>query len=69
MIDVTLHAATDRDVADLIAFWEVAGENSSRPTDSTAAVAALVARDADALIIARSDNTIVGTVIAGWDGW
>ena len=31
--------------------------------------APLVAHDAGALIVARESGRIVGTVIAGWDGW
>ncbi|MFF2372437.1 GNAT family N-acetyltransferase [Agromyces sp. NPDC058110] len=57
------------DVAELIAFWQVAGENDGRPTDTPEAVARLLERDADALIVARDGGRIVGTVIAGVDGW
>ncbi|MFT3855773.1 MAG: GNAT family N-acetyltransferase [Ilumatobacteraceae bacterium] len=39
------------------------------PADSVAAVRALLGRDPEALIVARDSSTIVGTVIAGWDGW
>jgi len=30
---------------------------------------ALLARDADALLVAADDTGVVGTVIVGWDGW
>lgn len=69
MGEVTLRAAVDDDVDDLIAFWAVAGENDSRPTDRPDAVRALLTRDPHALVVAELDGRLVGTVIAGWDGW
>ena len=38
-------------------------------TDDRAAVRALLARDADALVVAERDGTLAGSLIAGWDGW
>ena len=64
-----LRTARFDDVDALIAFWQLAGENDARPTDSAAAVRRLVERDRDALLVADLDGVIVGTVIAGWDGW
>lgn len=61
--------ASRDDVDELIAFWQVAGENDARPTDTPEAVARLLERDAHALVVARDDGRIVGTVIAGYDGW
>jgi 8-oxo-dGTP pyrophosphatase MutT (NUDIX family)/ribosomal protein S18 acetylase RimI-like enzyme len=66
---VTYASAERPDVDELIEFWRAAGENDSRPADSSAAVARLLARDPDALIVARLEGRIVGTVIAGYDGW
>ena len=53
----------------MLAFWRVAAEDRHRPPDTAAAVAALHLRDPDALILAVDGDRIVGTVIAGWDGW
>ena len=33
------------------------------------AATALVQRDPEALIIAEHDGVLVGTIVAGWDGW
>ncbi|TDW39687.1 ribosomal protein S18 acetylase RimI-like enzyme [Curtobacterium sp. PhB42] len=57
------------DIDELVAFWEIAGENDARPTDSMQAVRALLRRDPEAVLVIRADDRIVGTVIAGWDGW
>lgn len=64
-----LRTARLDDVDGLIAFWRLAGENDARPTDSTVAVRRLIESDPDALLVAAIDGLIVGTVIAGWDGW
>jgi len=67
---ISLRAAVRDDVPPLLAFWALAGENDNRPSDSAAAIEQLIARDPDALIVAVDPaDAIVGTVIAGWDGW
>jgi ribosomal protein S18 acetylase RimI-like enzyme len=69
MSTVILRAASAADLPDVLKFWQVAAENDSRPVDTVAAVEALHRRDPDALILAVDGDEIVGTVIAGWDGW
>jgi ribosomal protein S18 acetylase RimI-like enzyme len=64
-----LRTATDADVDELLALWLEAGENESRPADTREAVLALLARDPDAVILAEHDGEMIGSVIAGWDGW
>lgn len=58
-----------RSVSALLDFWARAGENDARPTDRPEAVLALVERDPEALLVAEHDGRLVGTIIAGWDGW
>lgn len=67
MTEVSLRTATYDDVEELIAFWSVAGENDTRPTDRPDLVRALIDRDPEALLVAEADGRIVGTVVAGWD--
>jgi ribosomal protein S18 acetylase RimI-like enzyme len=62
-----LRAALPGDVPAVVAFWRRAAEPTS--TDSPDAVAALVRRDPGALILAEAAGEIVGSVVAGWDGW
>ena len=69
MRDLVLRGAHSYEVGAVLAFWRRAAENDHRPPDSAAAVAALQLRDPDALILAVDGSDIVGTVVAGWDGW
>src|ERR1700733_5198016 len=62
-----LRPATPDDVAPVLAFWLRAAEPTS--TDSAEALAGLLRRDPGALIVAEADGRVVGSVIAGWDGW
>jgi ribosomal protein S18 acetylase RimI-like enzyme len=64
-----LRTAAADELGSILDFWALAAENDNRPADSRAALDALHRRDPDALIIAVDDGEIVGTVIAGWDGW
>jgi ribosomal protein S18 acetylase RimI-like enzyme len=64
-----LRSADAHEVAAVLAFWRVAAEDAHRPVDTPGALAALHLRDPDALILAVDGDEIVGTIIAGWDGW
>lgn len=52
----------------MLAFWKTAAEGTSISDDRNG-VERLVDRDPEALIIAEQDGELVGTVIAGFDGW
>ncbi|MFD0969705.1 GNAT family N-acetyltransferase [Plantactinospora endophytica] len=69
MADVTLRTADAGDVPAVLDLWRRAAEDAHRPVDTARAVAGLVARDPEALILAVRDSVPVGSVIAGWDGW
>jgi ribosomal protein S18 acetylase RimI-like enzyme len=68
-VDFVLRAAAPADAGDLVALWQEAAENSRRPPDTAEAVAALLGRDPEAVILAEHDGVLIGSVIAGWDGW
>ncbi|MEU9571941.1 GNAT family N-acetyltransferase [Streptomyces massasporeus] len=81
MTDVRIRAATPEDLDDVLAFWKGAAEGTSI-SDDRGGVERLVARDPEALILAmgvppaRAESRargnrgeLVGTVIAGFDGW
>ncbi len=69
MSDLQVRAAEPHELSRVLAFWRTAAENGHRPPDTLGALAALHLRDPDALIIGVEGDQIVGTVIAGWDGW
>ena len=69
MTNLVLRAADSRELHAVLTFWKTAAENNSRPPDTPAALAALHLRDPEALIVAVERDRIVGTIIAGWDGW
>lgn len=68
-VTITLRAGRAADIAGLLAMWQEAAENESRPPDTREALAALLGRDPGALILAEDDGVLIGSVIAGWDGW
>ncbi|HWF16070.1 MAG TPA: GNAT family N-acetyltransferase [Acidimicrobiales bacterium] len=64
---IDIRPARSDDTSAVLAFWrEVAAPTT---TDDAEGVAALLARDPGALLVAASSGQIVGTVIAAWDGW
>jgi ribosomal protein S18 acetylase RimI-like enzyme len=68
--DVRLRAASGADVAAVLEFWASSAHDAHRPADTAEALAGLIAWDPDALVLAvDGDGCVVGTVVAGWDGW
>lgn len=68
-MEPALRAATVADVDGLLRLWEEAAENEGRPLDTREAITSLLARDPWAVIVAEHDGELIGSVIAGWDGW
>ncbi|MFI1438247.1 GNAT family N-acetyltransferase [Streptomyces fructofermentans] len=68
MSDLRIRAAVPADVDAVLAFWKDAAEGTSI-SDDRDGVARLVARDPEALILAEREDRLVGTVVAGFDGW
>lgn len=64
----TLRTGRPEDIEVLLDFWRRA-ETSPSSTESAEDVRGLLERDPDALIVAELDGEVVGTLIAGWDGW
>lgn len=68
-MSLVLRAATLDDVDGVLELWRETAENTDRPVDTRQAVTALLGRDPDALILAEQDGELIGSIIAGWDGW
>jgi ribosomal protein S18 acetylase RimI-like enzyme len=68
MTAVVLRAAEAADIPAVLDFWKIAAEDTNR-ADSAPALERLLERDPSALILADEDGRIVGSLIAGWDGW
>ncbi|MGW0795876.1 GNAT family N-acetyltransferase [Streptomyces sp. NPDC002692] len=68
MTDLLIRAATPEDLDTVLPFWKTAAEGTSI-SDDRDGVDRLVARDPEALILAEREGELVGTVIAGFDGW
>ena len=66
---VIVRSASVSDIAAVLAFWQLAAQDAHRPADSREALERLMERDPEALLLAEEDGRLVGSVIAGWDGW
>jgi ribosomal protein S18 acetylase RimI-like enzyme len=62
-----IRAGTMEDSESVLALWHAA-ETRPSPTDSELALARLLERDPDSLLLAAGDE-IIGSLIVGWDGW
>jgi ribosomal protein S18 acetylase RimI-like enzyme len=65
---LSIRAAAARDVPQVLDLWGRAGASGALP-DTPAALEALLAWDAEALLVAELDGELIGTLIAAWDGW
>ncbi|MFJ2093052.1 GNAT family N-acetyltransferase [Streptomyces sp. NPDC087901] len=68
MSDLHIRCAALADVDDVLTFWREAAEGTSISDDRNG-VSRLIDRDPEALLLAERDGLLVGTVIAGFDGW
>jgi ribosomal protein S18 acetylase RimI-like enzyme len=68
MSDLRIRPAAADEAGAVLAFWRTAAEGVSI-SDDAEGVAGLIARDPEALLLAERDGELVGTVIAGFDGW
>ncbi len=57
------------DAEAVVALWRASADVLPSATDDPPAVHELLGRDPEALLVAEVDGRIVGTVVAGWDGW
>jgi ribosomal protein S18 acetylase RimI-like enzyme len=65
---IQIRPATPGDAGAVLSLW-LEAETHPTTTDDLESLARLLAHDPGALLLAEADGTLVGTVIAGWDGW
>ena len=64
----TIRAGTAGDLDAVLRLWRLAEVEPSH-TDNLGSLQQLVAFDPGALLVAEAGDALVGSVIAGWDGW
>ena len=67
-LQMELRPARPDDVPAVLALWRAA-ELVPSTTDNADSVRGLIARDAEALLVAEIDGEIVGSICGTWDGW
>lgn len=67
-MSVEIRKATTQDVEAVLTFWEHAGGPTAL-VDEADDVRRLIATPASSLLIADDNGELVGSVVAGWDGW
>ena len=68
MTDWSIREGGLDDIPALLELWRVAGSVPT-PSDRSDSLATLVEHDPRALLVAESQGTLVGSIIAAWDGW
>jgi ribosomal protein S18 acetylase RimI-like enzyme len=66
---ITIRVATAADIDGVLGLWEVARTEHATTEDRPEAVRRLLAADAEALLVAELEGSLVGAVIGAWDGW
>ena len=66
--DVVMRRAAADEADAVVALWQACDAIPS-VTDDPGSVRALLARDPEALLLAEAGGELIGSVIAGWDGW
>ncbi|GAA0978539.1 GNAT family N-acetyltransferase [Acrocarpospora macrocephala] len=66
--ELVIRYGREEDIPAVLEFWRQAAEGTDRH-DDPAKVAALIERDPESLLIGEIGGVLVGTLIAGWDGW
>ena len=63
-----IRSANAEDLDEVVDLWHREGGPTSLPGGISEA-RSLLRRDPDALLVARVDEAVVGSLIVGWDGW
>jgi ribosomal protein S18 acetylase RimI-like enzyme len=67
-MSLVIRPADMGDAPGVLSLWHEADAEPTH-TDNLASIATLISHDPGALIVAEDTRRIVGSIIAGWDGW
>ena len=68
MSPFAIRPAAPRDAHAILELWRLAGAFPSR-TDDEASICSLIGHDPEALLVAEEKGELVGSLVAGFDGW
>ncbi|MEO8458563.1 MAG: GNAT family N-acetyltransferase [Chloroflexota bacterium] len=68
MAEYTIRAATWEDIDSILELWHSLDRHTALP-DTREIVQTYLDFARDLMLVAEADGRIVGTIIAGWDGW
>ena len=66
--EVVVRPGRREEIPGVLGLWREAGSVPS-VSDDPASLERLLETSKDALLVAETDGLVVGTIIAGWDGW
>jgi len=66
--EVVVRPGRREEIPGVLGLWREAGSVPS-VSDDPACLERLLETSKDALLVAETDGRVVGTIIAGWDGW
>ena len=67
--ETTIRVAGVDDAATVLELWTCARSLAASLPDDEESVRTLLGRDSSSLLVAERGGRLVGTLIAGWDGW
>jgi GNAT superfamily N-acetyltransferase len=68
-VTVEIRPATAQDVNAVLTLWDSDADPGRTILDEPADVKRLMASPSGTLLVAEADGDVVGTIVAGWDGW
>jgi GNAT superfamily N-acetyltransferase len=68
-VTVEVREATTQDVDAVLTLWETDADPGRTILDEPADVKRLLASPCGTLLVAENSGDVVGTIVAGWDGW
>ena len=64
----SIRAGGSGDIDAVLAMWRE-GQALESVTDNPEGLSVLLTRDPGALVLAEAEGAVIGSIIAGWDGW